>query len=300
MTGTILTEEQMTYYDEAVKQVIRHRIVGRNLIALAPGSPFGFGVQQVDYNTLNDMSPAQLSMKLTESTDIITTSNGKIEIPIIHKEFEIDRRDLLSSQRNGTPLDTTTARVAAEQVAILEDTMIIQGGSLDGGSTYKFPGLYQGAGNSYSTASDFGTAGNAIDAVKGAVQMLLDDAIYPPYNMVINQEQYAEILGPRSTTSDKTELAIVKDILRGGDGDGRAGELGTGAGGYIFVSDVITAGTGLVAAAPNGTYADLAVSQDVVTEFETIQKTGNTFGRVFEAMVPRILKSNAFCKLTSI
>jgi len=300
MTGTILTEEQMTYYDEAVKQVIRHRIVGRNLIALAPGSPFGFGVQQVDYNTLNDMSPAQLSMKLTESTDIITTSNGKIEIPIIHKEFEIDRRDLLSSQRNGTPLDTTTARVAAEQVAILEDTMIIQGGSLDDGSTYKFPGLYQGAGNSYSTASDFGTAGNAIDAVKGAVQMLLDDAIYPPYNMVINQEQYAEILGPRSTTSDKTELAIVKDILRGGDGDGRAGELGTGAGGNIFVSDVITAGTGLVAAAPNGTYADLAIAQDVVTEFEVIQKTGNTFGRVFEAMVPRILKSNAFCKLTSI
>lgn len=297
--GHPLTEQQMTYYDNVVQDVIRQEIVGRNLIAIAPGSPFGFGVQKIDFNALVDMSAAELSMTLTENADMIGLTNDSLPIPILHKEWEIGRRDLASSKRSGMPLDTVGPETAASKVAELEDSLIIDGWSADG-TNYDFNGLYQSAGNDYSTSKDFGTAGNAIVAVKGGIALLLADHIKPPYNLTLNQEQYAEILGPRATTSDKTELDIVRDMLRGGDGAGNATPFGPNAGGNIFVTDVITAGTALVSATPNTRYADLAIGLDVATEYEFLPKSRNAFGRVFECMIPRIKVANAFCKLSAI
>ena len=292
MAGHPLTEQQYTMYDDVVTNVIRKKIIGRNLIAIAPGSPFGIGVQQIDYNKLNDMSEAALSMKLTENQDSVGYTNSKIDIPIIHKEFEIDSRDLASSRRTGQPLDTSNAEAAAAKVAELEDELIITGKG-------DYNGLYDGAGNDYSTTKDFGTAGNAIAAVKGAMQLLMADKIYPPYNLVLNEEQYNEIVGPRATTSDKSELDIVREMIRGGAGDGTPGEVGVG-GGNVYVTPTMTAGTGLLCATPDTQYADLAIAQDVTMTMETLEKSGNVFGRVMEALVPRIRNDVAFCKLSDI
>ncbi|MCK5013779.1 MAG: encapsulin [Candidatus Omnitrophica bacterium] len=297
--GQPLTEQQMTYYDQVIQDVIRQEIVGRNLIALAPGSPFGFGVQKIDFNTLVDMSDAELSMKLTENTDMIGLTNDTLPIPILHKEWEIDRRDLASSNRTGMPLDTLGPETAASKVAALEDSLILNGWTPDG-TNYDINGLYQGAGGDYSTSKDFGTAGNAITAVKGSIAILLAAHIKPPYNLTLNQAQYAEILGPRATTSDKTEMEIVKDMLRGGAGNNDSTPFGPQPGGNIFVTNVMTAGTGLVSAAPNPRYADLAIGTDIASEYELLPKSKNSFGRVFECLIPRIKVDDAFCKLSDI
>lgn len=289
----------MTFYDTIVQDVIRQEIVGRNLIAMAPGSPFGFGVQKIDFNKLVDMSAAELSMTMTENADIIGLTNDTLPIPILHKEWEINRRDLASSKRNGTPLDTVGPETAASKVAALEDSLIIDGWSADG-TNYDFNGLYQSASNDYSTTKDFGTAGNAILAVKGGIALLLADHIKPPYNITLNQVQYAEILGPRAATSDKTELEIVQDMLRGGGGNNDSTPFGPQAGGNIFVTDVMTAGTALISAMPNTRYADLAIGLDITNEYEFLPKSRNAFGRVFECLIPRIKEANAFCKLSSI
>lgn len=300
--GKPLTDAQMTYFDTQVTDVARQMIIGRNLIALAPGSPLGFGVQKIDFHALVDMSAAEISMKLSENSDVIGLTNDSLPIPVIHKEFEIDRRDLASSKRSGMPLDTTSAEASAELVAVEEDTLILQGWAPDG-STYDFDGLYQAANNDYSTSKDFGTAGNATLALKGSIALLLADKIYPPYNMTLNSVQWSEILAPRSTSSDRTEMDVLKDMLAGGDGSGARTQVtgvgGTG-GGNLFVSDVITDGTGLVSAAPNTRYADLVIAADLQTEFETLQKSKNVFGRVFESMIPRIKQPNAFCKMSNI
>lgn len=297
--GHPLTDQQITYYDTVIEDVIRQEIVGRNLIAIAPGSPYGFGVQKIDYNTLVDMSAAELSMKLTENADMIGLTNASLPIPVLHKEWEIDRRDIASSQRTGIPLDTVGPETAASKVAELEDSLIIQGWSADG-TNYDFNGLYQGASNDFSATTDFGTAGNAIVATKGAIALLLADHIKPPYNMTLNQAQYSQIIGPRAATSDKTELQIVRDMLRGGDGNDTSTPFGPQAGGNIFVTDVMTAGTGLVSATPNTRYADLAIGLDISSEYELLPKSKNAFGRVFECMIPRIKNGNAFCKLSVI
>ena len=302
MAGNPLTEQQRMHYDNVVYDILREDLIGRNLIALAPGSPFGFGVQEVDYNTLNGMSAAEISWKMSENTDMIGLTNSKLGIPIIHKEWQIDRRDLASSRRGaGTPLDTLGASEAAEQVAISENGLIIQGWSNDGGSTYEVDGLYQAANNTVATSLDFGTAGNATLAVKASMKLLVADKIKPSFNMVLHTDQWTEILGPRSTSSDRTEMDVVKDLLAGGDGSGKqAGMTNNLGGGHIFVSDEITAGTGLIAAAPNPRYADLAVALDATTEYQTLEKSGDAFGRVFEALNIRVRVPNAFCTLTAI
>lgn len=292
MAGNPLTEEQWRAMDETVTGVLRNKIVGRNLIALAPGSPFGFGTQTIKNNILNGMSDAVLSMKLTENQDSIGYTDTSLDIPIIHKEFEIDRRDLASSRKTGQPLDTANAEAASAQVADLEDELIIVG---SGG----FNGLYDGAGNDYSTTKDFGTAGNAIVAVKGAMALLVADKIYPPYNLTLNEAQYMEILGPRAATSDTSELDIVRQMIQGGAGDGTGGAIGTGVG-NVFVTPTMAADTGMLSALPNAQYADLVIAQDFTLETEVLSKSKNLFGRVFEAMVPRIRHNTAFCKLSDI
>jgi uncharacterized linocin/CFP29 family protein len=292
MAGNPLTEEQYQQLDTAVTGVIDQMIVGRQLIALANGSPFGFGTQSIKNYILNDMGDAALSMKLTENQDAIGYTSTTLDIPIIHKEFEIDRRDLDSSRQWGTPLDTSNAERAGVKVANLEDELIIKGSGA-------FNGLYDSAGNDYSTTKDFGTAGNAIAAVKGAMALLLADKIYPPYNLVLNEEQYSEIVAPRAATSDKSELDIVRDMISGRDGNGKAGDVGVGAG-QIFVTPTITAGTALLCAKPNTAFADLVVAQDVSIETEILEKSKNLFGRVMEALVPRVKQDVAFCKLSDI
>ena len=292
MAGNPLTVEQYRQLDEVTTGVLRNKIIGRQLIALAPGSPFGFGTQTITNNILNDMSDAVISMKLTENQDSIGYTDTSLNIPIIHKEFEIDRRDLASSRRTGQPLDTANAEAASARVADSEDELIIKGSG-------DFDGLYNGAGNDYNTSKDFGTPGNAIVAVKGAMALLIADKIYPPYNLTLNEAQYMEILGPRAATSDVSELDIVRQMIQGGAGDGTNGAIGTGTG-NVFVTPTMAAGDGMLSALPNAQYADLVIAQDFTLETEILAKSKNLFGRVFEAIVPRIRHSNSICKLSDI
>ena len=292
MAGYPLTTEQYQRLDTEVTDVLRSKIVGRNLIALAPGSPLGIGVQNIKNYIEQDMSAASIDMKFTENKDSMGYSDTSLDIPIIHKEFEIDYRDLESSKTTGVPLDFANARGAAAKVAALEDELIIEGA---GG----FNGLYDGAGNDYSTTKDFGTAGNAIAAVKGAMALMLVDKMYPPYNLTLNPVQYSEIVGPRATTSDVSEATIVADMLQGNNGDGVSGVVGTGRG-QIFVSDNMTASTGMLTTLPDTANADLVIAADFQMKTEVLEKTQNLFGRVFEAMVPRIKQSNSICKLSDI
>jgi len=292
MAGYPLTEEQYQRLDTEVTDVMREEIIGRSLIALAPGSPLGIGVQSIKNYIEQDMSAASIDMKLTENKDSMGYTDTTLNIPIIHKEFEIDARDLASSKITGIPLDFANARGITAKVAEKEDELIIIGS--DG-----FNGLYDGAGNDYSTAADFTTAGKAITAVKGAMALLLADKVKPPYNFTMNEEQYAELVGPRATTSDKSELAIVYDMIQGRAGDGTPGAVGTGPGG-IYVTDVMSAGTSMLTALPNTRYADLVVAEDFFLSTEVLEKSGNLFGRVQEALVPRIKRGGiGACKISN-
>jgi len=194
----------------------------------------------------------------------------------------MNRRDVESSKRYGTPLNTAAASSAAYRVAYAENELALLGWAKDG-STYDINGLYQAANNDYSSAADFGTAGNAIAAVSAALGKLLDDQISPPYNLVLHPTQYAELAGSVLDNGDR-ELVHVRDII----------------GGDIFTTPYITDGTGMLLASPEARFFELVVAQDITVETEELPKTRNTFGRVFECVVPVVYDANAICRLSSI
>lgn len=278
-----ISEEQYKLLDQKVYYAARKVAVGRWLLPFY--GPLGLGVQQVSHDVLTEVSDALINFVFqTENQDIINLTRNNLKIPVISKEFEIDRRDLESARRFGTPIDMSAAGSAAYKVAILEDELILLGYAADG-TNFDINGLYNAAGNDYSTSKDFGTAGNGLAACAGGMDLLMADSIFGPYNLVLNPTQYMELKAHElSTGSGRIEFDVVKDLI----------------GGDIFASPIMTAGKGMMLPLPNDMFFDLAAAADLAVETEILQKTKNLYGRVFECVVPRVKDANAISKLSAI
>jgi len=266
-----------------IVDVAREKNIARKLIAVR--GPVGLGVQQWSFDTLNDMSEAELTWNFTTgSEDMLNFTRTNVNIPILHKDFKIDRRDVESAQRYRLNLKTETARVAGEKVTEMENDLVVLGYSSDG-TNYDINGLYNAANNTESTALDFGTYGNALKKVRAAVKLLLDDKIYPPYNLVLHPTQWSELAGSIDTTAGGSvdEMARIKQLIQGD----------------IIVAPQLTDGTGMLLATPGQRKFELIVAQDMTVETDFDRKR-NIVGHVFEAVVPVVYDSNAICKLTNI
>jgi uncharacterized linocin/CFP29 family protein len=292
--NTTVTQEQHRQILEEVVIAARQQMIARDL--LGPDIVFynDFGVQSVGYDTLTEMSAAQMDYKLTENEDTIGLARTNVPIPIIHKEFEIDARDLASSQRFGIPLSTSGAQAAAYRVAMLEDAALIRGHSRDG-STYEEKGFYESANNNYSTTADFGTAGKGISATQGGIALLTADNIKPPYNMVLATTQFNE-LAASIYTGGVSEIEKVQNMLT----SGRVDKAGTNGGGLILSSDDLTAGTGMIIAAPGRGFYKYHVPLDLSTKLTILEKSENLWGRVMICGRLVIGDTNAICKLSDI
>lgn len=276
----MLTTEQYRQVREDVVIAARRANVARKLMAVR--GPLGLGVQQYSYDRLTEISDAIISHIFeARDTDVPNLTRTNVDIPVLQKTFELQRRDVESSRRYGTPLNTAAAASAAYRVAYAENELALLGWAKDG-STYDIDGLYQAAGNTVA-GSDFGTAGSAIDTVADAMGALLDDDIAPPYNLVLHPTQYAELVGSVLSNGDR-ELSHVRDVI----------------GGEVFPTPYITEGTGMVLAQPEARFFELIVAQDLTVETEELPKTRNLFGRVFECVVPVVYDANAICKLSGI
>jgi uncharacterized linocin/CFP29 family protein len=278
-----ISEEQYKLLDQKVYYAARKVAVGRWLLPFY--GPLGLGVQQVSHDVLTEVSDALINFVFqTENQDIINLTRNNLKIPVISKEFEIDRRDLESARRFGTPIDMSVAASAAYKVAILEDELILLGYAADG-TNFDINGLYNAAGNDYSTSKVFSTAGNGLVACAGAMDLLMADNIFGPYNLVLNPTQFMQLKAHElSAGSGRIEFDVVKDLI----------------GGNIFASPIMTANKGMMLPLPNDMFFDLAAAADLTVETEILQKTKSLYGRVFECVVPRVKDANAICKLSAI
>lgn len=268
--------------EEVVITARRQNII-RKIMAVR-GPIGGIGIQQYSYDKVSEVSDAALTWAFDAgSEDAVNFTRTNIPIPVLHKEFIINRRDLESSRIGGTPLNTVAANSAAYKVANLENELGFVGYSEDNGSTYAISGLLESAGNEVTDALDFGTAGNAITAVAAAMDELMNDNIYPPYNLILNPAQYAQLVGS-IYTGGLSEFSKVKEMI----------------GGNIFATPFIPAGKGLVLATPEAKFFEMVVAQDLTVETEILERTKNLWGIVYECVVPVIYDANAICKLDSI
>jgi len=270
--------------DAAIKVAARQAMIGRRLTPLY--GPLGFGTQSITYDLLTEVADATLEFAWSArgSEDTGLTARTVTKVPVLKKPFRINARSLASMRESGIRLDTATAKSAAYKVSKLEDDLILDGFAADG-STYDLNGLYQAANNTEATSKDFGTALYAIQKVNLALAVLETDNIYPPVNMVLNPTQYREMFDVVTNTA-VAEVDVVQRII----------------GGHIYETSAQTAATGMLVAAGDRGFFDLAVGVDTTSMMEILPLNfgKDLYGVVYECVVPRIWETNAICTLTNI
>ena len=142
---------------------------------------------------LTEMSRATISMYgETPVEDIIRYTRKSLIVPIIHKDFRIHWRDIIASRRKGTPLDTANAESAALQVAQLEDELILTG-EYAGSPRLGIEGLATATGrNTVASVGAWATSPNAINSVKAAMEELVADNFYGPYDLILQPSAFLD------------------------------------------------------------------------------------------------------------
>lgn len=121
-----LTDEELMYIDNRIVETVRPMLVARRLFPVFTLPHAGFLTVRGYKRT--DMSEARISLYgQGKSKDRSEKTAFDITVPVIHKEFTINWRDLEASRNNGLPLDTQDAENAARQCAEEEDKLLLTG-----------------------------------------------------------------------------------------------------------------------------------------------------------------------------
>jgi uncharacterized linocin/CFP29 family protein len=280
-----------TYIEKEWQTPLRSTLVARKLAAKNP-NVVGRGVQAVEMTTLSNMSVANIQYGIPSpdvNADELQETVSTVQVPVLYKQFRISRFKIDAYLREGRAFDTAVAQEAVYQVALLEDDYLINGWKQDG-SDLKVNGFYNAAGNDYSTAKDFGTFGNAKDAVIGAKLLIeLDNALSQSYNLVLNPAQYAELAAQYSATAG-WEMDIVKRLL-GPQGD-------------VISTPRMADGKGLLMPVdPARKYVEYINPVDftlIIGEDSRLPGWADYQGTVIDLIYPNVKIPNGLCKLSNI
>lgn len=276
--------------DNTLVDPLRRTLVGRRLVPVL--SPAGFGISSIEWSKITEMGDGMVSYAFTDTKDSIGATPTTSKIPVYWKDYTVDRRAYEGFAVSGINMDTSAAQSAAYVAAKAEDAAIIKGVANDG-SNYDIDGLYEGAGNDYSVSSNFGTPGVATTAVAGAYALLADDSVpvgdQTPYNLLLNNTSYMDLMGVRSTNGVR-EMPEIKEMLNGGS---------------VIGSSVLASTEGILmpTAETLSPYVDFFLSVDWKTEHGMDSEhpdTGDLSGRVYSAGILRIKHDVAICKLSAL
>jgi len=250
----------------------------------------------VNYSKIVEMGAANSGRTINGigyGKDNVRVDASEVDLITLWKEFEIPKADFDTFTKNGVNLSTVAAQSAAQVIGELEDDILLQGWIPDG-SSYFEKGLYQIAGNSYTTAKHFDTYGNAIAAVSGALALLREDNINGVnFNFTINPAQYT-LLESSLSNYGLREWDQVLSILNGIPGAEK---------GEIYWSNDITAGTGLISPVDTaGKYMDLVIGANYITDVYAANNSqfSPIAGIVVASLYPRVAYPNAICTLTDL
>lgn len=155
-SGATLRKNEWQRIDEAVVKAAKKRV---KLISdfQASGLTFSFanawGTSVLQYERQSDISPARISMDgLTPGdNDRPTYDIVNLPLPVISKEVTMNSRAIAISRNGNTPLDTSMLELAAQQVAISAEQLVLGTASsytFGGGVVYgltNFPNRITGA-----------------------------------------------------------------------------------------------------------------------------------------------------------
>lgn len=294
MTYT-LEQRATAYYNKKMITPLTYMMKGRSLFLKTTPVPAGKFVMEFD--RITDMGDALITYDIPDVTierDEIGTTADSVRLVVISKGWQVGYSKWNSFASEGVDLPTENMNSALRVIGATESNMLIQSWKPDG-THARVNGLYAAAGNSYSTSSDFGTAGNAVTAVGGALDLMRADKISGVnYNLTLNTTQYNQLQTSTFTNGDMEWDRVLKLLNQeGGPAPGR-----------ITWSPYITADTGLMSPAdPDGQYMELLVGQNIrniLGRDSKMAEISPLYGTTYEVLAPRVIHSEAICTLTSI
>lgn len=192
--ASTLRKDEWKQMDEAVIQISRDRLTGvADLEArgLVYNIGNGLGTTVLEHENISDMNDAEVDMDAeTEGrNDRVQYDIEYLPLPITHKDFRINIRQLEASRTRGAALDTTQIAMATRKVAEKLETFLFQGSgstayTFGGGSIYGYethPSRVTG-----SITADWDDSGaDPVTDVLAMKQALLDVKKYGPYGIYI-------------------------------------------------------------------------------------------------------------------
>ncbi|MDH5482639.1 MAG: family 1 encapsulin nanocompartment shell protein [Candidatus Bathyarchaeota archaeon] len=278
-----LTDEEIRYIDTRVVETVRPLLVGRRLFPVFRLPHAGFKTVRGYKET--DMSPATIDMNGdTDSFDRIELEGFDVKVPVISKGFKLNWRDIIAARNGGIPIDTRSVENASRQCAEEEDKLLLSG-EYTGWRALGIEGVMTATGRN-TKASAGAWPANSLTDCSAAIGELETDGHYGPYALILRSSWLAKLRALVTNTAVKW-LDVIKDLFSAG----------------IYVSDnLYTSGGALTSAAivePGQENFEAVIGQDLST-FMQQDRSMNTFGKVFEVVVPRVKRPTSICELTGL
>lgn len=131
-TQDFLSKDAWLQFDNTVIEIARHELMGIGDLmsrGLTYNVPNAMGVTRIEWQRIGDMGPADLDMSgVTEGrTDKLGMDLVGMPLPITHKDFFLNIRQLEASRNSGMPLDTTQAAICSRKVSERIESMLFLG-----------------------------------------------------------------------------------------------------------------------------------------------------------------------------
>jgi uncharacterized linocin/CFP29 family protein len=129
-SGATLRKNEWQFLDSIVSEVARKRLTLINNMrsaGMAVSFPGAYNHSVYQYQRMTDLSPATMNMnpRSRAENDRPTFDLVSVPLPIIHKEIEMDAREIAIRRNGGVPLETTALMQAAKRVAEYAEQLVL-------------------------------------------------------------------------------------------------------------------------------------------------------------------------------
>lgn len=284
-SGGALTTEELRYIHRQIIETVHPLLRAREIFAIERVPSVGF--REIRKYTETDMSAALIDME-GEAVNLDRTelTEGDIKLPVIHKEFIVNWRDVEARREIGQALPLQDAKNAARQVAEEENKLLLTG-EYTGWRALGIEGLMTATGRN-TQASAGAWPANAITDINAAIGNLESSGFNSKPYYLVTRVSWIRALMAQMTNTEITYLQflLANDIIQGvvADDDCRPADGGT---------------DGACVVRPGAENFAVQIARDTTTRFREMLNM-NQFGQVYEVVTPMIKRPTSICEITAL
>lgn len=216
---TLLQYDEWKAFDNVVTEVARANLIGIGDLmkaGLTYNLPNALGKTLLQWEKVSDMAAAEVSMSgVSEGqNDKVDFGLDTMPIPIIHKEFNLNIRQLASSRNKGEPLDTTQIAYATRKVVEQVESILFKGSTVLGTGHV----LYGYTTQTYRTTGSVtatwvtATGDQIITDLLNMINAAIGKNFFGPYMLYVPLAVYTNMLRDLKANSDKSIISRIKEI----------------------------------------------------------------------------------------